>query len=282
MPKMTNAESGAPCKNNCTKAIILMKDTPLYEIINDFRRNMSTIENDPTVLGRFYTYIKDKYKIPCETGMLFIEKLVMSDYFDQYIKILDAQNELIESKIELYQWIKMSHLDIDKFNDKENVNTKCLHLDNTISNFAVDFARVFSKIEETDLPSIKMHYFMKAVKTLYASIGQANGADMFFPCLVYCLIKTKMKNIYLHIKFIKYFARKYDNVCEIGCKHGFKHNICCDCVHRNDWEAESEYYLVTVLAALEFIQKIEYYSLRIDLNEFDYEISRRIEKINIK
>lgn len=250
------------CQNACTRAAIALKGTSLLETVEDFVRNIDSIRNCPAILARFYEYMQAKYRIPCEAGMLFVEKLVMHDFFERYRRADDPQNALANEKMQLYQWICPRHLDaVGEPTDEDIVR--------------------FRRLAHTSLPSAKMHRFMQAVKSLSRSIGASCGSDAFFPSLVYCLIKAQIPDLYLHVRFMQAYRRPFYRACAPGCTHGFSQSVRCDCLQRTDWRDEEEYYLVAALAALEFIQQIEYYSLRVSLTEFNYEISNKIRKMKL-
>lgn len=252
------------CHNNCTRAIISLCYHPLMETIRDYIKTADISQADPSTILAFYDYIRIKHSIPCETGMLFVEKLITIDLFNKYILSDDPQNIFVNSKIELYQWIKPSHLDI-----------KLLIPDSAVEPFRL--------IEEPSLPTVKINQFMKAIRNLYQFIGTDSPHEVFFPCLIYCLIKSKIRNILLHFRFMKEFKRPVSPCCIMGCAHGFDSiQICCSCMWRHDWNGQEEYYMVSALAALDFIQKMEFYTLQISATEYDYEISRRINKMNLE
>ena len=81
---------------------------------------------------------------------------------------------------------------------------------------------------------------------------------------------------------MKVFRRGFYKACKIGCRHGFAIPICCNCMEYNNWNGEDEYYLVTAMAAMEYIEKLEYYNLNIEVGEFEEQISKKIENMKIE
>lgn len=245
------------CDKNCDRAILSISETSLLNIIKDFLGALETINNNPPILQQFYDYLKIKFNIPCEIGMLFIEKVTMKTVFDNFKLKTDSMNSLTNEKINLYQWIAPRHLEINDIDITEILKT-------------------IRKIILTDVPSVKTYYLMSAIKILYEDVGKDLGLDAFFPYLVYCLIKANIKDIYAHIHYMAVFRRKYENKCSSECKHGFQIVVTCNCLISNDWNNEEEYYLTTTKAVIDYIAKLEFYDLKIDHDEFDKEILKRM------
>lgn len=59
--------------------------TSLIHIINDFLQGLDVIYENSDVFQQFYDYLQMKYIIPCELGMLFIEKITTNNLFKTYI-----------------------------------------------------------------------------------------------------------------------------------------------------------------------------------------------------
>ena len=137
------------CHNKCTRALITLKSTTLFATIQDFCNSVESIQDSPEMLRNFYEYLKTKYVIPCEAGMLFIEMLTMLDLFDKYKLRKDQKNLFVNEKMLLYQWIEPRHLDI--------------HID--ISSLSEDF----KMIETSNVPSMKITYLMKGIRKIYKS-----------------------------------------------------------------------------------------------------------------
>lgn len=251
------------CSNNCIKAFVLIKESTLIEVIKDFVENLENIEANPSMIQQFYDYIRLKYKIPCEIGMLFIEKITMINIFDRLKIKIDQMNSLINKKIDLYQWIKHTHLELEDIDISEILEE-------------------LRKLKITEVPSVKNCYLMNAINMLYGKIGRNIGYDGFFPYLVYCMIKSGIKDIYAHVYLIKIFRRKFEEKCKFGCNHGFNMVVSCDCLVSEDYNEESEYYITLSLSALEYIAKIEFYNLKVDINEFDNEIIQSLKRIELK
>ncbi|KAL6121514.1 hypothetical protein NUSPORA_01544 [Nucleospora cyclopteri] len=250
------------CKNICTVALISLKKTSLYSVIDDFTSKIDINNVDSLEINQFYTYISQKYSIKCEMGMLFIEKMVVYNLFHKFKLNKNSSNRLLNEKILLYQWIKPEHLKLPKDID----------LQQNIADF--------HKIHRSNVPSVKIFYLMKAVKHLYKKIGETTSYDTILSCIIYCLIRSKIKDLFVHISFMRMFRRDYFNDCNAKCDHGFSININCDCLISYNWKNEEKYYLTTCEAAIEWIQKVEYYNLSIEINEFEKEITDKMKNLN--
>lgn len=251
------------CSHRCVKAYVSMQETSLIGTIKDFVECVSTIETNPQVLQQFYDYLKLKYKVPCETGMLFIEKITMLNIFDKFKIRVDHANSLVNRKMMLYQWIKPAHLEIQELNFGDVIQS-------------------LRKIGTTEVPSVKIYHLMKSIKLLYEKIGTSVGHDGFFPHLVYCFVKSEIKDLYAHIFLMKLCRRNFDQKCGFGCNHGFQTSVSCDCLFSENWRNEDGYYITTSLAAIDYISKIEFYNLKVDMAEFDKEITKRLKKVDLK
>ncbi|ELA42443.1 uncharacterized protein VICG_00542 [Vittaforma corneae ATCC 50505] len=247
------------CSENCRKARISISETSLVSIIKDFLDSLEAINSNPMILQQFYDYIKIKFNIPCEKGMLFVEKITMESVFKTFKLKTDSMNSLTNKKVELYQWISPRHLEIKELNI-----TKIL--------------KILRKMESTEVPSVKTFHLMTSIENLYRKVGKGVGLDDFFPYLVYCFIKANIQDLYAHIHYINLFKRKYDKDCNFECKHGFQIPVECICLISKDWKNEDEYYLTTALAVVDYIAKLEYYNLKIEHKEFDKKISRSLER----
>lgn len=251
------------CSNNCIKAYVLIQESSLIQIINDFTNNLDSVEDNPSMIQQFYDYLKLKYKIPCEIGMLFIEKIVMINIFEKFKIKFDSMNNMVNKKILIYEWIKPEHLEIADRGFEECITR--LH-----------------KITKSEVPSVKRHYLMTFMDLLYSKVGRSAGYDSFFPYLVYCIIKSQVKDIYAHFYILKVFGRQYDSSCKFGCNHGFNMTVICDCLVSGCYGSEADYYITMSLAAIDFIAKIEFYNLKIKVSDFEREIINSLKNIDLR
>lgn len=279
------------CNNGCTKAIVQLKDTPLYKTIIDFIKNNEELLQDECIgqerceggryrgelpdssnsdecalnnrhIAQFYAYIAEKHRISCEAGMLIVERILTLAAFNRMKQGENPHNMLVNSKLVLYKWIRPEHLEIGV----------------AVPDSVV---QAFADIKRPTLPSAKIDAYMLAIRKLQQCVGPDVGQDQMFPALVYALIKTQIPDLALHFRVMSRYRREYHGNCNCMCTHGFKINVRCDCLLRIDWKREDIYYIVMALAALDFIAKIEFYNLRISVNEFNYEISMRIEGMKL-
>jgi len=245
------------CQGICRNAICTMSGTSLVSIISDFIDTLEMIVTNPMILQQFYDYIKMKFNIPCETGMLLIEKMTMNSLFRQFQLRSDDTNILANEKMMLYHWISPRHLEIKSLEISLIVCT-------------------LRNIAETEVPSVKIFHLMSGIKRLYEKVGKTMGFDDFFPYLVYCFIKANVRDIYAHLHYTRLFRRKYDIPCSSSCRHGFQVPVCCSCLMSEEWDSEAEYYLTTSLAVIDYIAKLEFYNLKVDRKEFDRRMSSKI------
>ncbi|KAI5170935.1 hypothetical protein PAEPH01_1570 [Pancytospora epiphaga] len=250
------------CLNACTRAIITLEKTSILLTIEDFLGNLeiSTLKND--IILAFYDYIGKKYQITCEAGMLFVERVLTLHTFNTMYHEEDTRNTLINAKVALYSWLKPVHLKLE-VEIPENI------------------VKAFKRLTLSTVPTVKLNAFMHAIEGLYEIIGRKCGHDTLFSALVYCLIKSQISDLMLHFKYMKLFYRPHYGRCDVICFHGFTISVRCTCLCREDWKGEEEYYLVVALAALEYIQKIEYYNLTVSVTEFNMEISERLKSIKL-
>ena len=250
------------CSNTCTVAVIQLKKTTLYSIIDEFTNNMDEILTDHTILISFYDKIISNYKIECEKGLLFVEKLIMYNVFFKFKLKSNSSNKLINQKILLYQWIQPTHLNLPNSNFKELI----IH---------------FRKMQYSNIPSVKIYYLMSGFQTMYNIMGKDIEYDKILGITIYCLIKARVKDWWLHLQFTKLFRRSYYKDCCNNCNHGFNLNIICECLVSANWHGEEEYYITTFEAALDFIEKLEYYNLNIGLEEFERNIVSKAKDLNL-
>lgn len=251
------------CCGNCSKAQKAVLETSLVSIVNDFMANLEAIIADPSTLQQFYDYIKIKFCIPCETGMLFVEQIVTKDLFENSLIKNDNLNNLTNRKMELYDWITPRHLEIKSLDVSKSIST-------------------LKKLEQSDIPSVKLFYLMTSIKQLYNKIGTGADLDGFFPYLVYCFIKSRIKDMYAQIYYLNLFKRSFEQHCKPDCKHGFNVCVKCSCLLSENWRNEEDYYLTTSLAVVDYISKLEFYNLKIEKHEFDKEISNALKRIQKK
>lgn len=250
------------CRNVCTRAIVALEGTALSKAIDDVADNAAAVGDDQAILHRFYEYVRLKYNIPCESGMLFVERLVMLRLFERFRARPDPQSCLVNAKVSLYAWLRPEHLGIE-------------------AEIPDSVVVAFQRIGSSGIPAAKTAHFMGGVGLLYGALGRGASPDAFFPALVYCLVRSQVRDLFYHIRVMRGSVRPAAAACASGCSHGFSVPVCCNCTFRRETSSEDEYYLVTAAAALEFIQKLEFYSLRVSAPEFNREISSRIEQMNI-
>ncbi|KAI5148168.1 hypothetical protein ENBRE01_0156 [Enteropsectra breve] len=251
------------CKYKCLKAFVSMEGTPLIDEIKAFIGQQDLIAAEPGEVFKFYTHLSSRYGIFCEAAMLWVEKIVTEGLFRKYRQANNGHAHMINKKIALYQWIHPQHLNISQPIALKNI------------------VFLLEEMAAADQPSMKIRCYMTAMNKLYKAIGRNAGQDAFFPQLIYLFLKAEIVDLYLHVKFMYDFRRTPLKACDIGCTHGLNTDICCDCMAFSQYNNEDMYYLTTALGALDFIEKMEYCSLNINLEDFEFEITNRIKNLKI-
>jgi Rab5 GDP/GTP exchange factor len=243
------------CCRGCVRLAILLSDTSLGKTVEYFMQDIRLLKLDPAILQTFYEYVSSRYMVSCETGIAFIERVVMSNTFCMLLDTGDSVNMLVNQKMRLYRWIRPEHLEIEASEER-------------LSECATSFLR----ISGPDTPTDKIDRFMRGVEELQGILGRSEGQDRMLPALIYCLIKSGTEDLYLHIRFMKTYQRRAYPPCCPGCTHGVGAEIKCSSGERRYDEQEVAYYLTTALAAAEFIEKMEFYDLRVGEEEFNENI----------
>ena len=243
------------CNGKCIESIKLLDNSILNSLIINFISSLDI--NDQSNLNKkvnnFYNFIKFKYRIKCEVGMLFIEAMFIHKLFDEF-KIAH-NNLLVEEKIKLYRFIKPEHL---------KISVDSVKLDKIVSSF--------NNLSVSNIPSCKIYYIMNAFQTIFDILGKDIEYDQMLSIVIYSIIKADLKDMYNQIKLIKHFKRSYVDKCIVDCCHGFNIDINCDCLKSDDYSGEEEYYIITCEAAIEYIEKMEYSNLNISIKEYNKHI----------
>ncbi|ORD94986.1 hypothetical protein ECANGB1_1650 [Enterospora canceri] len=256
------------CENICTVAVVQLKKTTLYCAIDEFTNEIEEIYTNREKLTAFYEQVAEKYKLKCEYGLLFVEKLVMYSMFNKFRVNRGDADAFVNEKILLYQWIKPIHLKLD------GVYAQNEKLSRSINDFI--------RIAKSNIPSVKTFYMMVAFENMFRKFGEDLEYDKMLSIVIFCLIKTKIKDLSLHIRFMRLFRREYFRPCDKECDHGFSMNVRCDCLVSKNWCGQDLYYLTTCEAALEFIERMEYYDLNVEVDEYNNKLSKKLEKLRLK
>lgn len=147
------------------------------------------------------------------------------------------ENEILEKKMKIIgSFIKPEHLDIDpKRLNHARVERAIAEL---------------QKMNKFKTPRDKMVLIMNACKVIGLMLKETNkddiaeGADMFFPTIIYCLLKGCPKDIKAHVDFIKLYR------------------------HHELLESEEDYFLTTMTSAIDFISNMIGDDLNIEKSEY--------------
>lgn len=246
-----NFEMKHKCTGVCKKAISHLRNSTLFRLVDEFTSNidLSGSENLKKYYNDFFMYISEKYYITCETGLLFIERMIIDSLMSKYN--FYQPSTLMKEKMKLYHFVKPAHLRIDH----------CKKLSKIIGEIA--------KIGYVELPSAKTYYLMQGGVSKIYEYNKDIEYDDLLSILVYAIIKTGQTSFTNHLTLMKYFRRGYGKKCIEKCCHGFNTNVECECMISADYNGEDEYYIVTCAAACDFIEKMEYSDLNIkDVEEF--------------
>ena len=132
------------------------------------------------------------------------------------------ENEILEKKMKIIgSFIKPEHLDID------STRLNSARIERAIAEL--------SKMNKFKTPRDKMVLIMNSCKVIGLMLKETNqddigeGADMFFPTIIYTLLK--------------------------GCPKGIKANVDYIKLYRNEelLESEEDYFLTTMTSAVDFI-----------------------------
>jgi hypothetical protein len=168
------------------------------------------------------------------------------------------ENEALEKKLKIFgSFILPEHFDIEQ---------------DRLNHAKVERAiGELQKMNKFKTPRDKMVCIMNACKVIGLMLKETNkssvgdGADMFFPTIVYVLIKGTPKDIKANVDFIKLYR------------------------HPQLLESEDEYFLTTMTSAIEFVSGMTEEDLNIQKEEFkelygkfadkkDNEVDARIQK----
>lgn len=234
----------------------------LKSFINQFNQRIWSIDEQVKLVSEFQEFLFNKlieYKPFSEMGndqnkvnncKEGLEKLIMTKVYTSvyspamsFIKLTDVhKNDKIMDKkylmnCYLYDWIELSHLDLDIEIDSKHIALVTKEL---------------SHINEFKSPRDKIVCILNACKIIFNFIRQnqetQENADSFVPLLIYVLIQSKIKNLYSNLKYIERF-RNEDLL--VG---------------------ETSYYLSTLQISVNFIINISKDKLTIDEQEFENNI----------
>ncbi|EPR80122.1 Vacuolar sorting protein 9 domain protein [Spraguea lophii 42_110] len=253
------------CTKSCVEYFINSLYTEptgkIFLIIESFIKDVSLIHTENNnVLNRFYDYLYKKKFILCEIGMYYLEKYILVNTKIHYLTVEEKNtNNFINNKMIMFKWIEVTHLEIE-------------------DNDYTEIIKYFKNIENQFTPSMMIKTALQTIKMIYNINSNEIGQDQLLPILIYIIIKSQVKDIYLKIDFMKKYRRKKYLQCHDNCLHLNNNtninNPNCECITLldNTPEQELEFYLLTYQSALFFIETTEYNTLNISKEEFEGKI----------
>ncbi|KAI8985380.1 hypothetical protein BDB01DRAFT_849959 [Pilobolus umbonatus] len=177
-----------------------------------------------------------------------LEKLVMNrlynDTFSPSTTDDKEKDEIIHHKIKIFRWIRESHLDIPNSPDNDSF---------------LSFAESeLIKMNSYKAPRDKLICILNCCKIIFGLLkhmGQSDGADAFFPLLIYVLIRANPPRLISNVQYIYRFRSP------------------------NHLKSEAAYYLANLMAAISFIETMDVNSLSISKEEFDANIETTMQEL---
>ncbi|KAH9411072.1 hypothetical protein HK407_08g13460 [Ordospora pajunii] len=71
------------CRGACVKALLSLSLTPAGKTIDSFTQDMKLVKSNPELLQTFYDYVSEKYGIKCEAGVALVEKMTITNRFNE-------------------------------------------------------------------------------------------------------------------------------------------------------------------------------------------------------
>lgn len=270
------------CNKKCTtSALQLINSSPkIYNLIEDFLKNVKTIK-DSTKFFTLYNYLIKKEIIKCDIGIYYIEKyLFESIYTFLFYQGNENKNIFINNKIILYQWIEPKHLEIEIIEQKDELYAIFEEI-NKLNELDL-IAKAFAQIKTQKIANNKIILILNIIRNLYNFLGINANHDTLLSLLIYIIIKSQTKDVLLHLNFVNRFKRKRFKPCLTNCHHSMPYeylDICSCYITSNAKDEEINYYLITLEAAIIFIERMEFKSLKINREEFDKNIKKYIANI---
>ncbi|OLY82071.1 Vacuolar protein sorting-associated protein 9a [Smittium mucronatum] len=155
-----------------------------------------------------------------------------------------AKDKVLREKMNLFRWIKESHLDIPPSAHNSSF---------------IQFARAeLIKMNEFKSPRDKMICILNCCTVIFGLLKNVDGnvgADSFLPLLIYVIIVSNPPKLVSNVNYISRF-RSPDKL-----------------------QSEAGYYLTNVLGAIAFIESMDYTCLSISKEEFDRNIELSVWEI---
>ncbi|EOB13317.1 Vacuolar protein sorting-associated protein 9a [Nosema bombycis CQ1] len=205
----------------------------LLKTIKSFKKDWKILEDHPLILKSFYEYVSLKFSIQCESEMLRIERSLSLNKFTQ-------ENSLLSSKILLYSWLEPRHLNVQGVD------------------FLTNPILLIKDLNQKETVSEMIFKFLEVIKSIYESIKPQTDHSVFLSVLIVVILNSKSTSLEKVLYFMENFRRPSLALCE-DCKGK----------ERPFDEGEVNYYLTVLKAALKFIEKMEFYDLKITKEEFD-------------
>ena len=232
--------------------------------LREFEKKSWSVADQIQVIRDFLDFIAVKMR-DCETwkdateaefdnALEGMEKLVMNRlYMHTFCSAAtdDAeQDEIIHQKIQIFRWIKPRHLDIPETPHNES-----------FFNFAVT---ELLKMNSYRAPRDKLICILNCCIVIFGLLrhmegaGEHAGADHFLPVLIYVVLQADPEQLVSNINYISRFR------------------------HPARLESEAGYYLTNLESVIQFIERMDVQSLSITKQEFDENISRTLQELEVE
>lgn len=237
----------------------------------------------PAKILSFIQDLINKKLILCEVGLFYTEKYIFLGIYNNTFYTENCnRNIFVNNKLMLYSWIEPRHLEINIIDydslyyifDESNVEANLQEI-----------IHIFGHIETSLTSGDKIDILMETIKNIYGILTENDGNDVFFPLFVFIIVKSKVRNLLLHLKFIQKYKRKRFLLCKDNCGHlaNVETNTSCECYFNATHNTkEIDYYLTTFEAAIMFIERLEYNNLKIERKEFDQKFSKHMATIEFE
>lgn len=273
---------------NCSKKCITSFLTSLNHTPSFFKKMESFVISsrksiNPLKLQSFIQELINKRTVYCEVGLYYTEKYIFNGiYQNTFFNENCGRNVFINNKVLLYSWIEMKHLEINII-DYETVF--CIFEELEVNEKIEEIIEIFNSIEYMITCREKIDVLMETTRGIFSMLKENDGNDVFFPIFVFIILKSKVRNLLLHYRFIQKYKRKKFLDCKENCNHlvNIQKSSSCECfLGINNNIKEIDYYLTSFEAAIIFIERLEFDGLNIDKKEFEKKFSEHMSKIEFE
>lgn len=285
--KQTNSQEES-CPMICTNTLIRSYNAvlPFYSMMENLLNNINPSKEEKNVqkIKQLYLNLIKKNYVFCKVGIFYVEKYIFASCYSSLFNYSDSDKNLfINNKIILYGWIEPEMLEIDINSTSKELEVKNLfEIYETFYNGIHENEIKLQLLKKYKTPTMKICILLQIIANIYVMTGRNANHDAIFPILVYSILKAQVKDIYLHLEFIRKYRSEIEVTCNETCNHliNVKNNDICSCFPTNlENTSEIEYYLTIFDAAILYVERIEYADLKVEQCVFDRNICQGIDKL---